>query len=72
MDISTLPENVLDDLLDYFLSNDAENPEEKVKELTKLEAFNTWLSYHGIIGYTDDILEAVSGIYGVDFSFSND
>lgn len=43
-------------------SNDT-NADKEISIMTPHEVLNSWLEWQGIIGYTDDILHAVSSIY---------
>jgi hypothetical protein len=58
LDVDKLPERVRRDLLDR-----ADYSREEVQEMSPGSAFEAWLEWHGIIGYTELILEAVNGIY---------
>ncbi len=39
------------------------NADKEISIMTPHEVFNSWLEWNGIIGYTDDIVYAVSNIY---------
>lgn len=53
------------DLLQDCLEGDCEYPLEVIAEMTPRQKIKNWLEYHGIQGYTDDILDIVSAAYGV-------
>jgi hypothetical protein len=42
--------------------------EEDVNSMSPYELIDAWLQWEGIIGYTDDILTLVSGLYNVDLN----
>lgn len=48
------------------LIDDAEYDEQEVMNMTPYELIDKWLKWEGIIGYTEDILEAVSEVYDVE------
>ena len=48
------------------LIDDAEYDEQEVMNMTPYELIDKWLEWEGIIGYTEDILEAVSEVYDVE------
>lgn len=51
------------ELKDYLVE-EAEWPESKVNEMDSYELLNHWLTYNGIIGYTQDILSVINAAYG--------
>lgn len=53
------------DLLQDCLEGDCEYPLEVIAEMTPRQKIKIWLEYHGIQGYTDDILDVVSAAYGI-------
>jgi hypothetical protein len=53
LDLDKLPDHILSDI-----EENTNNPELCSVE----EAFNLWLSYNGIIGYTSLIMEAIEAI----------
>ena len=70
LNTNALPPRILADLLDAFTVPDADgcitHPDHaglaKVSKLSVHSAFDTWLTYLGIIGYTDQIILALDGI----------
>lgn len=53
------------DLLHDCLEGDCEFSQMEIREMTPRQKVKNWLEYHGIQGYTDDILDIVSAAYGV-------
>lgn len=55
----------LDNIVDYLV-NEIEYAPSEVEHMSRREALNVILSYEGMIGFTDLILELVQDIYGVE------
>lgn len=53
------------ELLQDCLEGDCEYPLEVIADMTPRQKIKNWLEYHGIQGYTDDILDVVSAAYSV-------
>ena len=51
------------ELIDY-----CEFTEEEVDAMSRYEMFDEWLQYNGIVGYTDDIIKALSCATGTDIA----
>ena len=58
------------DLINYLLEEGEDGEygysESELESMTNEELFDAWLEWHGIIGYTDDIIEVVKGLWNVD------
>lgn len=54
--------------LDDFLECECEYPLEVIAKMTPRQKINNWLIYHGIEGFTDDILDIVSGAYDINLN----
>ena len=52
-------------LLQDCLECDCEYPLEVIAEMTPRQKVNAWLIWNGIQGFTDDILDVISGAYGI-------
>ena len=55
----------IDKIVDYLV-NEVEYTPSEVEHMSRYEALNAILSYEGMIGFTDLILELVQDIYGVE------
>ena len=55
----------LDNIIDYLV-NEIEYLPSEVEHMSRCEVLNAILSYEGMIGFTDLILELVQDIYGVE------
>lgn len=53
------------DLLQDCLEDDCEYSHKAIREMTPRQKIKNWLEYHGIQGYTDDILDVVSAACGI-------
>lgn len=53
------------ELLQSALECDCECPLEVIAEMTPRQKINNYLIWNGIEGFTDDILDAISGAYGI-------
>lgn len=53
------------DLLQDCLEGDCEYPLEVIAEMTPRQKVRNWLEYQGIQGFTDDILDVISGAYDI-------
>lgn len=53
------------ELLQNCLGCDCEYPLEVIVKMTPRQKVNAWLTWNGIQGFTDDILDAVSAAYGI-------
>ncbi len=60
IDLDKLPENVLDDL--HSRLEERKNPDKLIREMNARDAFDEYLNWNGITGYTDDFIEALDGI----------
>ncbi len=49
-----------------YLVNEAEYSESEVDEMTNTEMLDHWLEYNGICGYTEDIMDVIEAVFGVD------
>ncbi len=56
-----IPDQVLTDILDNLELPDNEESYAKVAKLSARDAFDKFLTWHGIIGYTDKIIAALDG-----------
>lgn len=45
---------------------DDASADKEILEMSGFEFLNRWLTWHGIIGYTTEILEVIEMAYGVD------
>ena len=52
-------------LLQDCLEVDCEYPLEVIAEMTPRQKISNWLEWNGICGFTDDILDVISGAYGI-------
>lgn len=50
--------------LKEYLVEEAEYSQEKVDNMSDYELVDNYLTYEGIIGYTQDILDAVAAAFG--------
>lgn len=53
------------DLLQDCLEGDCEYPLEVIAEMTPRQKVKNWLEWNGIQGFTDDILDVISGAYDI-------
>ena len=51
-----------------IVSKDCSEGNSIVNSMSPYELIDAWLQWEGIIGYTDDILTLVSGLYNVDLN----
>jgi hypothetical protein len=58
LDINEIPDNVLSDIME----NRETELESDVEQFSPQEAFDYFLTWNGIMGYTGMILEAVDGL----------
>ncbi len=49
-----------------YLVYEAEYSESEVAEMTNTELLDHWLEYNGICGYTEDIMDVIEAVFGVD------
>ena len=69
MDITTIPEHILDDIRHNVpFGYEGIYTDDELSRKTPGELFDHWLQWHGIIGYSESIVDAVEAIYGVDLS----
>lgn len=54
------------DELIMYLIEEAEYPVWKVNNMTNRELLDAYLKYNGIIGFTDEILNLIEDIYGIE------
>lgn len=52
-----------DELKDYLI-DECEYSFEEVEEMSDYEMFDNYLTYNGIIGYTDDIVSVYKAAFG--------
>ena len=52
-----------------MLIDECECTPEEVNDAEPAELLDLWLYYQGIIGWTDDIIEAVNSVYGTDLTY---
>lgn len=72
IDPTKLPPNVLRDVRSFVLDNNRVHGADRTDKGCDLyislcspnEVFDMWLCWNGIIGYTETIVEAVTGIQG--------
>lgn len=50
------------------LIDEAEYDEQEVMEMSNYELIDKWLTWEGIIGYTEDIISAVLDVHGVELN----
>lgn len=62
LDPNYIPDNVLTAILDYNVRPDDEDGYEKVAKLSVEQAFETFLLFHGIIGYKSTLISALDGL----------
>lgn len=59
-----------EELIDYLVEegNDGEYSysRNELENMDSRELFDAWLEWHGIICYTDDIIEVVKGLWDVE------
>lgn len=56
-----------DDIISVLI-DDAEYDEQEVMEMSNYELIDAWLTWEGIIGYTEDIISAVLDVHGVELN----
>lgn len=56
-----------DDIISVLI-DDAEYDEQEVMEMSNYELIDKWLTWEGIIGYTEDIISAVLDVHGVELN----
>lgn len=49
-----------------YLVYEAEYSESEVAGMTNTELLDHWLEYNGICGYTEDIMDVIEAVFGVD------
>lgn len=54
-----------DDIISVLV-DDAEYDEQEVMKMSNYELIDKWLTWEGIIGYTEDIISAVLDVHGVE------
>jgi hypothetical protein len=69
IDVNKLPEDVQSDLFDEA---GGDYNVETAKHWSVREMFEKWLGWHGIIGYTDQIMEALDGIRAAEVKDDED
>lgn len=52
--------------LKYYLTTEAEYTEEQVNEMSDYELLDSYLTWEGIIGWTDTIVEIMESFTGVE------
>jgi len=62
LDPNYVPDNVLSAILDYNSWPDDEAGYEKVAKLSVEQAFETFLLFHGLIGYKSTLISALDGL----------
>lgn len=53
-----------EELQDYLI-DEVKYPEDQVLQMTNFELVSRWLTWNGIIGYTEDIIEVIEAAYNV-------
>ena len=67
MKIIEIPDWIMRDLRENrYLEPDDESRDKEILELEGEEFLDAWLTWNGIIGYTNDILEAIYYAYGIN------
>lgn len=56
-----------DDVINVLI-DEAEYDEKEVMEMSNYELIDKWLTWEGIIGYTEDIISAVLDVHGVELN----
>lgn len=56
-----------DDIISVLI-DEAEYDEKEVMEMSNYELIDNWLTWEGIIGYTEDIISAVLDVHGVELN----
>ena len=56
-----------DDVINVLI-DEAEYDEQEVMEMSNYELIDKWLTWEGIIGYTEDIISAVLDVHGVELN----
>lgn len=56
-----------DDIISVLI-DEAEYDEQEVMEMSNYELIDKWLTWEGIIGYTEDIISAVLDVHGVELN----
>lgn len=56
-----------DDIINVLI-DEAEYDEQEVMEMSNYELIDKWLTWEGIIGYTEDIISAVLDVHGVELN----
>ena len=51
-----------------ILIDEAEYDEQEVMEMSNYELIDNWLTWEGIIGYTEDIISAVLDVHGIELN----
>lgn len=56
-----------DDIISVLI-DEAEYDEQEVMGMSNYELIDKWLTWEGIIGYTEDIISAVLDVHGVELN----
>ena len=56
-----------DDIISVLI-DETEYDEQEVMEMSNYELIDKWLTWEGIIGYTEDIISAVLDVHGVELN----
>lgn len=56
-----------DDIINVLI-DEAKYDEQEVMEMSNYELIDNWLTWEGIIGYTEDIISAVLDVHGVELN----
>ena len=59
MDVSPGGEAMKERLIRLWTAYGGDYDEEGLETMTELELFDAWLTYEGILGYTEDIIQAL-------------
>ena len=52
------------DELKYYLADEAEYDVNKLDEMDEYDLIDAYLTWEGILGYTDDIIDTVRRVFG--------
>ena len=56
-------------IYELFTDSDGELSATELSKMSNYELMDTYLSWYGIIGYTQTILEHVAGIFNVEINY---
>lgn len=56
-----------EDIIDYLIDeSEGDYTREELEEMSKLQLLDAYLTWEGIVGFTEDIIEHIEAIYEVE------